>query len=96
MTVVDSDIAQLNKTYYPARYVALGEVEGNRRQTLGLLEVAFEQVGVGSLRRFAGYVLPCGPENYTTQVLVQPKQKGRPVVEDVTELVGREVAVLCA
>lgn len=39
------------------------------------------------------YVVPCGPENYTTQVLVQPKVKGEVPVTDVTDLVGREVYV---
>lgn len=39
------------------------------------------------------YVVPCGPENYTTQVLVQPKVKGDTPITDVTELVGREVYV---
>jgi len=39
------------------------------------------------------YVLPCGPENYTTQVLVQPKINGKAPVSDVTELTGKEVYV---
>ena len=39
------------------------------------------------------YVIPCGPENYTTQVLVQPKVHGQPVLTDVTHLVGKEVYV---
>lgn len=39
------------------------------------------------------YVLPCGPENYTTQVLVQPKVNGQAPLKDVTELVGKEVYV---
>lgn len=39
------------------------------------------------------YVIPCGPENYTTQVLVQPKVHGQPVLTDVTQLVGKEVYV---
>ena len=39
------------------------------------------------------YVLPCGPENITTQVLVQPKVSKQPAVKDVTELVGKEVYV---
>lgn len=36
---------------------------------------------------------PCGPENITNQVLVQPKVKGKPVVSDVTQLVGKDVYV---
>lgn len=39
------------------------------------------------------YVEPCGPEIYTTQVLVQPKVQGRPEISDVTELVGRDIYV---
>ena len=39
------------------------------------------------------YVVPCGPENYTSQVLVQPKVQGQAPITDVTELVGREVYV---
>ena len=57
----------------------------------GLVDLIAYEVPI--TEHYKKYVLPCGPENYTTQVLVQPKQKGRPVVEDVTELVGREVYV---
>lgn len=39
------------------------------------------------------YVLPCGPENITSQVLVQPKVQGKAPINDVTELVGRDVYV---
>ena len=39
------------------------------------------------------YLLPCGPETYTTQVLVQPKVKGQAPISDVTELVGKDVYV---
>ena len=39
------------------------------------------------------YVVPCGPENYTSQVLMQPKVQGQAPITDVTELVGREVYV---
>ncbi len=38
-------------------------------------------------------VLPCGPESYTTQVLVQPKINGSAILNDVTDLVGKEVYV---
>lgn len=44
-------------------------------------------------QHYLQYVVPCGPENYTTQVLVQPKVQGSPVIEDITELVGRDVYV---
>ena len=39
------------------------------------------------------YVVPCGPENYPSQVLMQPKVQGQAPITDVTELVGREVYV---
>ncbi len=39
------------------------------------------------------YVLPCGPETFTTQVLVQPKVQGEASVTDVTQLVGKDVYV---
>lgn len=39
-------------------------------------------------------VLACGPENYSTQVLVQPRVKGEPDIKDVTQLVDREVYVI--
>lgn len=44
-------------------------------------------------RHYKQYVIPCGPENYTTQVLVQPKVNGRAPLTDVTQLVGKEVYV---
>lgn len=39
-------------------------------------------------------VLHCGPESYSTQVLVQPKIKGKPAVADATELIGKDVYVI--
>ncbi len=39
------------------------------------------------------YTIPCGPENFTEQVLVQPKIQGKPAITDVTGLIGREVYV---
>lgn len=39
-------------------------------------------------------VLACGPESYSTQVLVQPRVKGEPDIKDVTQLVDREVYVI--
>ena len=44
-------------------------------------------------KHYKQYVLPCGPENFTSQVLVQPKVKGEAPLTDVTELVGKEVYV---
>ncbi|MBP3536097.1 MAG: transglycosylase SLT domain-containing protein [Muribaculaceae bacterium] len=39
------------------------------------------------------YVIACGPENLTSQVLVQPKMNGQVLVTDITQLVGKEVYV---
>ena len=39
------------------------------------------------------YAMPCGPENLTTQVLVQPKVQGLAPISDITELVGKDVYV---
>lgn len=38
-------------------------------------------------------VVPCGPENITTQVLVQPKKGEEEIITDVTDLVGKDVYV---
>lgn len=38
-------------------------------------------------------VVACGPENITTQVLVQPKQGEEELITDVTDLVGKDVYV---
>ena len=38
-------------------------------------------------------VLSCGPENVTTQVLIQPLEKGKAAISDVTQLVGKDVYV---
>lgn len=38
-------------------------------------------------------VIPCGVENITHQVLVQPKGNPDSLITDVTQLVGREVYV---
>ncbi len=42
---------------------------------------------------YAGQVSPCGYENITTQVLVQPTLGSDTVITDVTQLIGREVWV---
>ncbi|MBD5163252.1 MAG: transglycosylase SLT domain-containing protein [Bacteroidales bacterium] len=52
--------------------------------------IAYEVPITGHYKQYA---LPCGPENYTTQVLVQPKVKGAPAITDVAQLVGKEVYV---
>lgn len=38
-------------------------------------------------------IIPTGPENLTTQVLVQPRNAGDSLITDVTQLVGRHVYV---
>ncbi len=38
-------------------------------------------------------VLPCGPENLTHQVLVQPRKGGEGFITDETQLIGRDVYV---
>ena len=40
------------------------------------------------------HVIPCGPVNITSQVLVQPRgRNGKPLITDVTQLAGKEVTV---
>lgn len=41
------------------------------------------------------HIVPCGPETFTSQVLVQPREPkgGYPKITNVTELVGRDVYV---
>lgn len=39
-------------------------------------------------------VLACGPETYSTQVLVQAREKGKAPISDVTGLVGKDVYVI--
>jgi len=39
------------------------------------------------------YVIPCGPESLTSQVLVQQKEHGQAPVKDITELPGKDVYV---
>lgn len=65
---------------------------------------AIEMVGSGQAQVIA-YNVPitshyktmlsfCGPESYSTQMLVQPKIKGEGAVTDVTQLVGQDIFVL--
>lgn len=57
----------------------------------GLVDlIAFE---VPITNYYKQFVIPCGPETYTEQVLVQPKIQGKAPIKDVTELVGKEVYV---
>lgn len=57
----------------------------------GLVDVAAYEIPVTA--EYKQKVLACGPENYTSQVLVQPKTKGKELITDVTQLVGKEVWV---
>ncbi len=57
----------------------------------GLVDLIAYEVPI--TEHYKQYVLPCGPENYTSQVLVQPKQKGSGTITDVTELVGKDIYV---
>ena len=57
----------------------------------GLIDIIAYEVPVTS--EYKEHVLPCGLENITYQVLVQPKAKAADRITDVTELVGREVYV---
>lgn len=52
--------------------------------------IAYEVPVTAHYKQFAE---PCGPENITTQVLVQPKIQGEAAITDVTQLVGKEVYV---
>lgn len=57
----------------------------------GVVDVIAYSVPVTSEYRKA--VLACGPENLTTQVLVQPRTRADDMVRDVTDLVGRDIWV---
>ena len=57
----------------------------------GLIDLlAYEVPVTGEYRQ---KVIPCGIENITYQVLVQPKRSKDQLISDVTQLVGREVYV---
>lgn len=51
--------------------------------------IAYE---VPVIAEYKHHAIPCGPENFTTQVLVQPRTDSM-AITDVTQLVGREVYV---
>lgn len=57
----------------------------------GLVDLLAYEVPITSQYRQS--VVPCGVENITTQVLVQPKKGPEERITDVTQLVGREVYV---
>ncbi len=72
--------------------------------TAGSLQQAIEMLDDGKAELLA-YEVPitshyrelvtaCGPETYSTQVLVQPKIKGKASIDDVTGLIGKDVYVV--
>lgn len=81
----DSHLA-LTLTVAPTLGAAIDMLDDGRAELL-----AYE---VPITAHYRQYVIPCGPESYSTQVLVQQKERGRAPVEDVTELVGHEVYVI--
>lgn len=81
----DSRLA-LKLTVAPTLGAAIEMLDDGRAQLL-----AYE---VPITAHYRQYVIPCGPETYSTQVLVQQREKGRAPVEDVTELVGHDVYVI--
>lgn len=69
-------------------------VAPNLGALLGMLDSGKVDVAAYEIPLTAEYndrIIPCGPENVTHQVLVQPK--GDSLITDVTQLVGREVYV---
>ncbi len=70
-------------------------VAGNMRELIDMLREGKIDVAAVEIPQTAEYkalVLGCGATNETTQVLVQPA--GDSLITDVTQLVGREVAVV--
>ena len=57
----------------------------------GLVDLIAYEVPVTA--EYKEKVVACGPENITTQVLVQPKHGDVELITDVTELVGKDVYV---
>lgn len=57
----------------------------------GLVDLIAYEVPVTA--EYKDRVVPCGPENITTQVLVQPKKGDTELITDVTDLVGKDVYV---
>lgn len=57
----------------------------------GLVDLIAYEVPVTA--EYKDRIVPCGPENITTQVLVQPKKGEEELITDVTDLVGKDVYV---
>ncbi|MCM1503620.1 MAG: transglycosylase SLT domain-containing protein [Muribaculum sp.] len=57
----------------------------------GTIDLAAYEIPITA--EYRDRVIPAGPENITTQVLVQPKSSDSSIVRDVTDLIGREVYV---
>lgn len=58
----------------------------------GLVDLIAYEVPVTS--DYVKTVYPCGPENYTAQVLVQRIREDKDLITNVTELVGKDIWVL--
>lgn len=57
----------------------------------GKIDVAAYEIPITA--EYRNHVIPCGTENITHQVLVQPKSGKDERITDVTQLVGREIYV---
>lgn len=57
----------------------------------GIIDVIAYEIPITA--EYKKIVLPCGRENITHQVLVQPRKKDSLYINDVTQLVGRDVYV---
>lgn len=73
------------------------EIATNIDSALRMLEAGEVDViahGVPVTSQYLEHIDPCGPEILTSQVLVQEIRRGKPMVTDVTELVGKDVVVV--
>lgn len=71
-------------------------VANNMQQMIAMLDSGSIDVIAYEMPITAEYnkqVLHCGVRNVTYQVLVQPLVKGKPLIKDVTQLVGKDVYV---
>lgn len=57
----------------------------------GMVDLAAYEIPVTA--EYKPFVVACGPEYITTQVLVQPLKDGKPEITDETQLVGRDIYV---
>ncbi|MBO5779717.1 MAG: transglycosylase SLT domain-containing protein [Muribaculaceae bacterium] len=90
-------------------YSLVSQFASDKNLTLNLevapsLSRAFEMLDSGrvdliayeipEILEYKSSIVPCGPRSETHQVLVQPKEKGKPVVTDVTDLLGHDIYVV--